>query len=338
MKKSVVLTTLLILMMLVTSCSAVLEKYYTPMEEGSTQEVIFEVPSGASTSGIASSLQEEGLIQNANAFKLKVREMDVDGRMKAGTYLLSPGMDVETIINKLVQGDIYIETHRFTIPEGFEVRQIVDLLEEKGIADRERLIDVLENHPFDYAFLEGVDRQYLLEGFLFPDTYEISKTADEVALVRMLLNRFDSVFVDSYYARAEELNLSILEVVTLASIIEREARLQEEFPVISSVFHNRIEIGMLLQSCATVQFVLGERKDRLTYADLEIESRFNTYKYVGLTPGPIASPGALAIESALYPETTRYLYFATTERNDGSHYFNETLAGHERDAAKGKNQ
>lgn len=316
-------------------CSAVLEQYYSPVNADDSTEVLFEVPAGASTTGIASRLEEANLIQNANAFKLKARDLGVDGKMKAGTYKLSPSMDVEAIINKLVSGAVFIETVKFTIPEGFEVRQIVDKLSSEGLIDSEVFLKALENHPFEYPFLENIDRSHRLEGFLFPDTYEVAVGASEVFIIDLMLKRFDSVFKDAYYERAEALGMSVNEVVTLASIIEREAQVDAEFELVSSVFHNRIQTGMLLQSCATVQYVLKERKDRLTFADLEVQSPFNTYMFGGLTPGPIASPGARAIEAALYPADTKYLFFVTTEKNDGTHYFNETLAGHNKDAKKG---
>ncbi len=335
MKKIVLLSLLLLLLFTITGCAEILEKYNTPVDVNDTEEIVFTIPSGASTTGIGNLLLEDKLIQNLNAFKAKVKSLGVDGQMKAGDYKLSKSMTSEEIINKIVDGDIYVDTNVFTIPEGYEIRQIVDKLVDAGIVDREVFMDTLENATFDYKFLEGIDRSNLLEGFLFPDTYTVTKTADEYFIVNMMLARFDEVFVPEYYLRAKELGMSINEVVTLASIIEREAKIDEEFPIVSSVFHNRIDNGMLLQSCATVQYVLKERKDRLLFSDLEIDSPFNTYMYTGLTPAPIASPGALAIKSALYPEDTKYLYFVTKENNDGSHYFNETLEGHNRDAKKG---
>lgn len=318
-----------------TGCSAILEKYNTPVDVNDVTEVMFEVPSGATTGGIAKSLEADGLIQKASAFKVKAKELGVDGQMKAGNYKLSKSMDVETIINKLVQGETYVETVKFTIPEGFEVRQITERLVSEGIVNEDAFLTVLKEEPFEYPFLEGVNRDYFLEGYLFPDTYEVPVGASEKTIVKMMLDRFNQVFKDTYYTRAEELGMSVHDVITLASIIEREAKIDEEFELVSSVFHNRIEIGMPLQSCATVQFILKERKDRLTFDDIAIDSPFNTYIQKGLTPEPIASPGARAIEAALYPAESSYLYFATTEKNDGSHYFNETLAGHERDARKG---
>ncbi|MGX8795519.1 endolytic transglycosylase MltG [Fusibacter sp. JL298sf-3] len=336
MKKFSVLLIGLVLIFVLGGCSAILEKYNTPVDPESTEDVLFEVPAGASTGGIASALEEAGLIQNANSMKLKAKEMEVDGQMKAGQYKLSKAMDVESIITKLVDGDTYVETLKFTIPEGYEVRQIIDRLVGEGIVEEQAFIDVLEQTPFDYPFLEGIDRSYRLEGFLFPDTYEVAVGTDEKVIVKMMLDRFNDVFTQTYYDRAAELGMTVKEVVTLASIIEREAMLDDEFELVSSVFHNRIDQGMMLQSCATVQFILKERKERLSFDDIAIVSPFNTYTNAGLTPEPIASPGARALEAALYPADTDYLYFATTEKNDGSHYFNKTLAEHERDARKGQ--
>lgn len=334
MKKLSLILLMMLLISLITGCASILEKYYSPVDPADTTTVIYTVPSGATTTSIGKELAELSIIQNANAFKAKAKQMEVDGQMKAGDYMLSKSMSVEEIITKLVNGDVYIETFTFTIPEGFEVRQIVDKLESEGLINREKFLDALQNAPFDYAFLEGVDRSYLLEGYLFPDTYTLKTGATEIQIIDRMLERFDEIFTDEYYARAKELDMTVDQVVTLASIIEREARVEEEFPIVSSVFHNRIDIGMMLQSCATVQFVLKERKDVLSFDDIAIDSPYNTYINVGLTPSPIASPGELAIHSALYPADTNYLYFVTKETNDGSHYFNETLEGHNRDAKR----
>lgn len=336
MKKSLIFCVIVVVMLMATGCSEYLEKYNAPVDVDSTETVMFTVPSGATTTSISKSLEADGLIQNANAFKSKVKQMAVDGQMKAGDYALSKSMTSEDIINKLVNGEIYEETFTFTIPEGYEIRQIVDKLEAEGLIDREVFLEALKSEPFDYPFLDGINREYLLEGYLFPDTYTLKAGSTEVQIIDRMLSRFNEVFKAEYYDRAVELDLTVDQVVTLASIIEREARVDEEFPVVSSVFHNRIDIGMLLQSCATVQFILQERKEVLLFADIEIDNPYNTYIYKGLTPSPIASPGELAIKSALYPEDTNYLYFVTTEKNDGTHYFNETLEGHNRDIQKGK--
>ena len=334
--KKFYLIALLVMVLLLPGCATILEKYNEPVNPDNTEEVLVTIPKGASTTSIGNLLLENELIQNVNAFKAKAKTLELDGKMKAGDYMLSQSMSSEMIIQKLANGEIYEDNIKFTIPEGYETRQIIDKLVDEGIVDREAFINVLENQPFEYAFLEGVDRQYRLEGYLFPDTYIVKRGATEKEIVEKMLNRFNDVFKPEYYDRANELGMTVDEVVTLASIIERETKLAEERPIVSSVFHNRIDQKMMLQSCATIQYVLKERKDRLTFDDLEVVSPFNTYKHTGLTPAPIASPGEPSIIAALYPEKTKYLYFATTERNDGSHYFNETLAGHNRDKEKGK--
>lgn len=335
MKKFYIIA-LLAMVLLLPGCATILEKYNEPVNPENTDEILVAVPKGASTTSIANLLLENELIQNVNAFKTKAKTLELDGKMKAGDYMLSQAMSSEVIIKKIASGEVYEDNVKFTIPEGFETRQIIDKLVEEGLVDRDALIQVLENEPFDYPFLENVDRSYRLEGYLFPDTYIVKRGSSEKEIVSKMLNRFNEIFKQDYYNRAKEMNLSVDEVVTLASIIERETKLADERPIVSSVFHNRIDQKMMLQSCATIQYVLKERKDRLTYDDLEIVSPFNTYQHAGLTPAPIASPGEQAIIAALYPADTNYLYFVTTEKHDGSHYFNETLAGHNRDKEKGK--
>ena len=185
----------------------------------------------------------------------------------------------------------------------------------------------METEIYDYDFISQIpDREKKLEGYLFPDTYEIYKETSAEAIVDKLLSRFNNIFTKEYKNRAKELNMTIDQVVTLASIIEREAKLDSERKTISAVFHNRLKKKMLLQSCATVQYILKEQKEELTYKDLEIESPYNTYKHIGLPPGPIASPGLKAIEAALYPENTDYLYFFT--KDDSSHVFSRTYNEH----------
>lgn len=313
----------LILVLSLTGCN--MEELRGPVDVNNSEEMLITVPSGATTSSIGTILMEAELIQSETIFKLVSKELGADGKMKAGDFLLSQSMSADEIIDKLVSGDVEINTFTFTIPEGFEIRQIIDRLEADGHIDRSQFEYELENGVFDYAFLEGVDG---LEGFLFPDTYEMRVGATEYDIINRMLSRFDEVFTDEYDARLVELNMSMNDLITLASIVEREAQAKEEFPLVSSVFHNRIQDNMLLQSCATVQFVLGERKDRLTYDDIAIDSPFNTYINAGLPPSPIASPGKLAIESALYPETTNYFYFVVKAGGNGTHVFSETLDQH----------
>lgn len=314
---------LLILMLTLSGCS--MDGMREAVDPDNTDEILVTVPSGATTTSIGEILIDYDLIQSKTVFKMAAKELEADGKMKAGDYLLSQSMTTDEIIEKLVFGDVEINTFSFTIPEGFELRQIVDRLEAEGLIDRATFEDELANGVFDYAFLEGASS---LEGYLFPDTYEMRTGATEHQIIDRMLQRFDEIFTDEYEARRQALNMSMNDLITLASIVEREAQAKEEFPVVSSVFHNRIEQGMLLQSCATVQYILGERKERLTYDDIAIENPFNTYINAGLPPAPIASPGKLAIESALYPDETEYLYFVVKKDGNGTHVFSKTLDEH----------
>lgn len=325
MKKTILLIALIMLLIL-SGCSV--EKLTKPVDPESKIEVLFTVPKGASTKRIATLLKENNLILSEFGFKELSKDLDADGKMKAGDYMLSQAMSAEEIIMKLQSGAVYVETVKVTIPEGFELHQIRDRLVEEGLGEREAFIEAFSS-PYDYKFLEGieVDEMYL-EGFLFPATYEFKKGISEKQIVIRMLDTFNKIFKDEYYLRAYELDMTTSEVVTLASIIEREAKLDEERALISSVFHNRLEKGRLLQSCATIQYALGERKQRLLNADLEIESPYNTYKYKGLPPGPIASPGEKSIIASLYPEESDFLYFRTTSKNDGSHHFSRTFEEH----------
>lgn len=308
-------------------------RYYNtlglPVDINDSKVVDISIPKGSSTAKIAGILEENGLIRNELYFRYVSTQRNVGQKYQAGHYKLNKSLSVDEIIEKLANGDVYVETVKFTIPEGFEIQQIIDrLVSIEGLnLNKDKLLEIMKNEDFGYKFLheipKGEDR---LEGYLFPDTYEVLKDVKERDIVVMMLNRFDRVFKEEYYHRAKELNMSIEEVITLASIIEREARVDRERPVISSVFHNRLKKDMLLQSCATIQYALGERKEKLTYKDLEIESPYNTYTNLGLPPSPIASPGETSIKAALYPEDTSYLYFVA--RGDGSHVFNKTYQGH----------
>jgi UPF0755 protein len=236
-------------------------------------------------------------------------------------------MSVEQIVNKLAAGNAEVNSKRFTIPEGFELRQIAERLESEGLVNKDEFYAAIDKSKFDYAFVKDIpNRDNKLEGYLFPDTYDVFKNATEEEIINKMLNRFDQVFTEEYRQRAKELNMSYDQVITLASIIEREAKLDKERKIISAVFHNRLKKNIKLQSCATVQYLLKEQKEVLTYKDLEVDSPYNTYKYAGLPKGPIASPGAKSIEAALYPDKVDYLYFVANK--DGSHIFTKTYQEH----------
>ncbi|RJX27985.1 MAG: endolytic transglycosylase MltG [Dethiobacter sp.] len=300
--------------------------------EGRLQEI--NIPFNSSTAHVAAILQQEGIIKSGLVFRLYARYKGYDQKLQAGSYLLFPGMPLEEILDKLQQGVIWEKGLRFTIPEGFTVEQIAARLEKEGLAEKEAFLNACLEYDreelFDFPEAVPPGVKYPLEGYLFPDTYEIREglTAEEIAAV--MLRRFNEVFHEAFRLRASELGFSVHEVVTIASLVEKEARVPLERPLISAVFHNRLQSNYMpfLQSCATVQYVLGETRPFLTYQDLEVDSPYNTYLYPNLPPGPIASPGREALEAALYPADVNYLYFVYKEDGSGEHYFSTTLQEH----------
>lgn len=291
------------------------------------QSITVTIPNGASSREIGEILEDNNIIRNKNIFRIYSKINKLDSKYKAGTYEINNSLSVKEISEILLSGKGFRETIRFTIPEGYEIRMIIDKLVELGLGEREEYEKILNEADFDYDFLADIDRQEAkLEGYLFPDTYEVYKDAEEKDIIDKMLKRFDEVFNDEYKKRAQELGMTIDEVVTLASIIEREAKTDEDRKLISSAFHNRLKNNMFLQSCATIQYILKERKEVLLYKDLEVQSPYNTYKNPGLPPGPIASPGLKSIEAALYPADTDYLYFFA--KKDGTHVFSRTFKEH----------
>ena len=301
---------------------------------GDATNVAINIPSGSSTGSIARALEENGIVRSATAFKYYVKFSGNDGKLQAGDYNLSPSMTGEQLVKALLSGKN--NTLKFTIPEGYSAEQTARALADKGFGDYDAFIDVIENGDFSYDFIDklGYNGQgSRLEGVLFPDTYEVYEGSSEYQIIDKMLSEFDKVFTDEYYARMSEMGLSLRDTLSIASIIEREAKINSDRPLISSVIYNRLNIGMKLQMCSTVQYILGEPKEFLTNKDISIESPYNTYKNNGLPPGPICSPGKASIEAALYPADTDYLYFVVSEKLDGSHNFSSNSKDFEKDKA-----
>ncbi|MGI6065444.1 MAG: endolytic transglycosylase MltG [Bacillota bacterium] len=320
-KKIFTFATLFMLLLAVTG-GLYLRYLISPVKVSGT--IALEIPQKATTTRIALLLAEKGLIRDPLIFKVYAKAHGLDRHLKAGEYQFSGDVSLKDIEEVIVKGRAVTES--FTIPEGFTEEQIAQHLAAKGLVDKEKFLAYAREGSFEYKYLppEGTDKR--LEGFLFPDTYYITKGFSERQIIEMMLARFDQIFKEEWRKRADELGMTIGEVVTLASLVEREARVSKDRPLVASVFHNRLKIGMHLESCATVQYALGEVKEVLLFEDLETESPYNTYLHGGLPPGPIAAPGADSLQAALYPEKTNYLYFVA--KKDGSHYFSKTLAEH----------
>lgn len=334
MKKRSIFVKILIILLIIAIGGALGGKYYLenqlkPVSASDPVEKEIEIPRGSSTIGIATILEDNGIIRNKYIFRIVAKLQNKDGSLKAGKYVLNTGMTHDEILDRLIKGGTLRETVSFTIPEGFELRQIADRLSGQGLVNRERFIELTsspKNFWDEFEFLREVPEELTLEGFLYPDTYEIFKGATEEDIIKRMLSRFAQLYTGDIQAKAEDLGLNLNQLITLASIIEREGMVDSEREIISGVFHNRLQIGMNLQSCATVQYILGERKENLSIKDTQIDSKFNTYVYSGLPPGPIASPGIKSIIAAAYPAEVPYLFFVAN--GDGSHTFSTTYNAH----------
>lgn len=291
-------------------------------------EIAVEIPKGAGTAKISEMLGEKGVVRFPLIFRLYSRYKKADGKYNYGTFTLNKGMKYDEIITMLQGVAEKKESIKFTITEGEETKQIIDKLVSKGIGAEERFIDVINNHEFDYEFLKGLTRtDYRLEGYLFPDTYEVFVGESEESVIKRILDNFDKKTKDLQIKVSEE-GESLDDIIIMASIVEREGKKREELPIVASVFYNRIRDNIMLESCATVQYILPQRREILLTEDTKIDNPYNTYKYSGLPPGPIANPGIEAISAAVSPAKSDYFFFVA--KKDGSHLFAKTYAQHKK--------
>lgn len=292
---------------------------------------VINIKKGESLREIGDALQHDGMISSSSFFMLYARLTGAEKEIKAGSYRIINSQSMKQILSRIVGGDVL--HYRVTIPEGYTTDQIGKLLASKGISTSDGWQSALKTEDFDYPFLKDAPAgPKRLDGYLFPATYELYAEFTPKEIQEMMLKRFDMAFTPDLQKRAKEEGLSERQVVILASIVEREARLDSERPIIASVFLNRLKHSMRLQSCATVQYVLGQPKERLTYQDVRIPSPYNTYLHDGLPPGPISNPGLASIRAVLDPAKTNYYYFVA--KGDGSHVFSTTFGEHQTAARK----
>lgn len=281
---------------------------------GTDNAIELNVEKGSGSYSVAEKLKDSGVIGSKFAFKM-YSKITGEHIYQVGLHSLASSMSYKEITNILESAPMNTEC-RVLIPEGYELYRIADTLEEYGLINREVFMSEVQTGDFDYDFVKQIpERENRLEGYLFPDTYTFSKTETEHEIIDKMLKNFEKQVIPVYDASGTTLTLD--EVVNLASVIEREAANDEERARVSSVLTNRLNIGMKLESCATVQYILNERKSVLSIEDTQIDSPYNTYKYSGLPKGPIASPGIKSIDAAIYPESTDYLYFLASA--DGSY-------------------
>lgn len=279
------------------------------------------VPEGASLQEVAALLEERGLIRSQTGFRILGKLTGADRRIRPGEYALHPGLGPLQILSDMVEGRVRL--HPVTIPEGFSVAQVAARLAEQGLAEEQAFVALTEDRDFIGTLDLAVPT---LEGYLFPTTYHFPKSSNPREIIRTMVAYTRKAMTPELRSRAEEKGMSLHEVLTLASVIEKETGVASERPLISAVFHNRLRRGIPLQSDPTVIYALEAFDGNLRKRDLSVESPYNTYRVKGLPPGPIANPGAESIAAALHPAKAPYLYFVS--RNDGTHHFSSTLAEH----------
>jgi len=294
-----------------------------PLPPGGASVVVRE---GDGVAEIARRLETAGVVRSALLLRARSRLTGRDRTIQPGTYRFETATDMGTLLERLAAG---VEPVEVTIPEGLTVREIADLLAARGLGGTESF-RCLASDP-DFLLAAGVPGPQL-EGYLFPDTYRFAPQVDASEILETMVRRFHDRFDADRYRRAAARRLSVNQVITLASIIEKETGKASERPLIAAVFANRLRIGMPLQSDPTVIYAMPEFDGNLTRADLARPSPYNTYVTGGLPPGPIANPGLAAIDAALAPADSLALYFVS--RNDGSHEFSATLAEHNRAVAR----
>jgi len=294
-------------------------------EEPGVPGKMIMISSGMSTGHIGDLLEKEGLIQNSFVFKFVVRALEVEHSLQAGYYFLRPQMSLVEIINHLNTGDILLK--RVVIPEGFEIEQIAKTLADHGLADEVHF----KRLAFNGSLIFGEDMPHdlpidSLEGYLFPDTYFFSLSQTEESIIRQMIQRFTNVVTNEVLPLLSDSSFTLHELVTLASIVEKEIMVAEERALAASVYLNRLDINMPLQADPTVRYVTEEKRPQVLYKDLDIDSPYNTYRNLGLPPGPIASPGLASMLAVLNPKETDYLFFVS--RRDGTHEFTRTYTEH----------
>lgn len=331
----------LVIGVLATAWTYMFEHYVMPPDPADDTPIEFVIKRGSSVSSIARQLKEADIVRNKGVFQYLSEFIGKGHQLKAGTYTLSRNMTLTEIIDILAQGDGGTDVMKFTVVEGLTVEGIAQsLVDQKVFTSAERFLQlcktaegIKEKYDFvnDVVVANDTGRHYVLEGYLYPDTYEIYVGSSEEVVIGKMLDRMNNIYGVAYTGRAEELNMTMDEVLALASIIEKEGK-RSDFEKVSAVFHNRLEEGMALGSDVTIQYALGIKKLVLTESELKVESKYNTYVNKGLPVGAICNPGEDAIAAALYPDEDYleegYLYFTLTDPETSELAFSKTLEEH----------
>jgi len=320
--------------------------FLSPVDPADETEIAFSVASGNSLTRVANNLEAQELIKSSTFFKYYCDFAGLGQKIQAGDYLIKRSMNIFEIADLLTTGDGQPLTLDITIIPGDTIEEVAEYLKGLGVfTDTAEFLNICRTGEgvTDYYYVDELlrsgntdGRKYLLEGYLAPNTYEIYTNATPLSIIRKLLTQTDKVFVSDWQIRAEELDMTMDEVLVLASMIEKEAK-KADFAKVSAVFHNRLKKQMKLESDPTIHYVTGERRMSLRSSDLAVESPYNTYRVSGLPAGAICNPSPEAINAALYPDESyvaeEYLFFCSKDPNTGELHFSRTLEEHERAAA-----
>ena len=317
------------------------EMFFAPTDSQNQEVVSFSVKSGSSLSAVSKNLEAAGLIHNHTVFKYMADFMGMGQKIQSGDYELTRAMSATEILDQLISGDGKPLTMKITIIPGWTVEDVANyLVEIKVLSSADEFLSLCKSGEAynGYYFIEEVmktgtvsQRKYALEGYLSPNTYEIYASSSADTLIKRLLTQTEAAYLSGYDERAQELGLTMDQVFTLASMIEKEAK-TSDFAKVSAVFHNRLKAGMTLGSDVTVKYVSGSQKMSLNDSDLAVDSPYNTYTHKGLPVGPICNPSMDAVVAALYPDeqyvAQKYLYFCSAEPESGKLVFSKTLEEH----------
>ena len=321
---------LLFVILLLVVCAAGAAWFYLgvnrPYKGYAESEQFVEIPQGSGTAAIARRLADAGVVSDVNTFRLALWVTGQGRRLQAGEYRFDHPISARQVAEKIGHGEVYV--HPITFREGLTIKQMAELYESKGFGPAKDFVDAAKN----VALVQAIDPAARdLEGYLFPDTYALPRRATADQLVARMVTSFTKALTPDLIEKATANGQSVRQLVTLASIVEKETGRSDERPMVAAVYANRLKIGMGLQCDPTVIYALeraGKYSGNLRREDLQVDSPYNTYRYAGLPPGPIAAPGLASLEAAANPADVPYLYFVS--RNDGSHAFAATLEEHNR--------
>lgn len=316
------------------------KEIYLPKEPGSTHQVAFSVKKGEGAKEISINLEKQGIIRHSGIFRVYVLIFSFSQKLQAGDYLLSPSMSIPEIVEKFVAGQVKKE--RITIIEGWNLRDIADYLESQGVANKKDFFE-LAGYPAEFyssesslpqpkdfsgefEFLKEKSKRVSLEGYIFPDTYEIIAGTPLEDVIRKTLSNFSQKLTPELRQEIVAQNKSIFTIITMASLIEKEVRTLDDKKIVSGLLWKRLKVGMPLQVDATISYITGKKTTKISREETQIVSLYNTYKYQGLPLGPICNPGSDSILAAIYPEDSDYWYYLSTP--EGETIFSKTLQEH----------